>query len=147
MEQTFDLTRFLKAQEDGYPIALDEMKSGRKVSHWMWYIFPQLKGLGQSHHATFYGILNVAEAKAYLEHPLLSKRLIEITQLVLDSNFQNIQNVLGSHIDCLKLKSSMTLFSIAASPNLDVFDRLLERYFNAEPDAKTIQMLDSSTLM
>ncbi|MFM7729690.1 MAG: DUF1810 family protein, partial [Flavobacteriales bacterium] len=59
MEHTFDLTRFLKAQEDGYPIALDEIKSGRKVSHWMWYIFPQIKGLGQSHHATFYGILNV----------------------------------------------------------------------------------------
>lgn len=123
----YDLGRFLKAQELSYPIALHEMQNGRKLGHWIWYIFPQQKGLGHSYNSEYYGLDGLNEAKAYIQHPILGKRLREISQALLDNRGKDIHYIMGSSIDVLKLKTSMQLFDLA-SPN-DIFDKVLRTFF------------------
>jgi len=137
MEKTFDLTRFLEAQNQTYLKALAELKSGRKQSHWMWFVFPQLKGLGRSSTANFYGIESLAEAEAYLNHPVLGKHLVEISQELLKHN-KSANEIFGSPDD-LKLRSSMTLFAQVGNSD-PAFDQVLQKYFDG-PDLRTIQLL------
>jgi len=139
-----DLTRFVDAQASDYAQALTEIKNGRKRSHWMWYIFPQLNGLGFSEMARVYGIRDIQEATAYLAHPVLGPRLIAISQALLDLKTQSANQVMGSPDD-LKLRSSMTLFSRVdgADPGQggQVFQAVLDKFFDGEPDPKTVSML------
>lgn len=139
MPQTPDLQRFLSAQETSYATALAEIKRGRKTSHWMWYVFPQLHGLGFSETARFYGIRDAHEAAAYLRHPVLGRRLLEISQALLALESTDATRILGSPDD-LKLRSSMTLF--AALENADpVFQRVLDKFYHGTKDPKTLQLL------
>jgi uncharacterized protein (DUF1810 family) len=134
-----NLNRFITAQEDTYISALGEIKAGRKKSHWMWFIFPQIAGLGFSEFSKRYAIKNKAEAQEYLDHTLLGKRLKEISSAVLASNARSALELFGNPDD-LKLRSSMTLFN--ALPNADpVFKEVLFKYFNGEMDDKTIGLL------
>ena len=135
----FNLDRFKKAQTRDYATALSEIKNGRKESHWMWYIFPQLKGLGFSSMAEFYGIDGLSEAKAYIADDLLRGRLVEISEELLSLPSSDVREVMG-YPDDLKLKSSMTLFMVAA-PEIDVFGKVLEKFFGGERDLKTMEML------
>ena len=134
------LDRFLEAQESMYETALKEIKNGEKESHWMWYIFPQLRGLGRSQMAYTYGINGLEEAKAYLDHPVLSARLIEISEALLEHKDQDIENILGD-IDAMKLRSSMTLFAII-SYNDSVFHQILDCFYNGEMDELTKRLID-----
>lgn len=122
-----DLERFLIAQQTYYRIALQEIKSGRKRSHWMWFIFPQIAGLGYSETARYYAIKDMAEAKAYMEDYTLSSNLIEISQALLDVDSDDATAVMGWPDD-LKLKSSMTLFALV-KPECEVFQKVLEKFF------------------
>ena len=135
----FNLDRFKKAQSRDYATALTEIKNGRKESHWMWYIFPQLKGLGFSSMADFYGIDGLAEAKAYIADDLLRGRLVEISQALLSLPSSDAREVMG-YPDDLKLKSCMTLF-MEAAPELEVFGKVLEKFFGGEKDLKTLEMV------
>ena len=135
----FDLDRFKKAQEEDYPYALQEIKAGRKRSHWIWYIFPQLKGLGFSSMSEYYGIDGRAEAQAYIADPLLRARLVEISQALLALESNNPTQVMG-YPDDLKLKSSMTLFAEVA-PDIPVFEQVLQKFFSGEKDSRTLQLL------
>jgi len=131
------LARFTEAQKDGvYERALAEIRGGRKRSHWMWFIFPQLKGLGFSPTAQYYGIRDLAEAKAYLAAPLLGRRLREITEALLRLDISDPHQVFGSPDD-LKLRSSMTLFSLAA-PDDAVFGKVLDKFYAGQGCAATI---------
>ena len=132
------LERFVQAQADSYARALREIKSGRKTSHWMWYIFPQLSGLGHSQTARYYAIRDRAEAEAYLAHPVLGKRLLEISSELLKLESSDATAVMGWPDD-LKLKSSMTLFSLVSHE--PVFRQVLEKYFRGEEDAYTVQAI------
>lgn len=132
------LERFVQAQADSYARALREIKSGRKTSHWMWYIFPQLSGLGHSQTARYYAIRDRAEAEAYLAHPVLGKRLLEISSELLKLESSDATAVMGWPDD-LKLKSSMTLFSLVSRE--PVFRQVLETYFRGEEDAYTVQAI------
>ncbi|MBO5698606.1 MAG: DUF1810 domain-containing protein [Bacteroidaceae bacterium] len=124
----YDLNRFLEAQERDYPIALREIQNGRKVSHWIWYIFPQEKGLGHSYNAKFYGLDGIDEARAYLAHPILGERLRIICRALLThAGKLKIDYIMGSKIDVIKLQSSMNLFN-KVSPN-DIFKEVLEVYY------------------
>lgn len=138
-----DLERFIKIQNaphNGYAQALKEMQEGDKQNHWIWYIFPQLAGLGHSYMAQMYGIRGMTEAKAYLNHPILGQRLREITNVVLHYPTTANPNIfMMQPIDALKLKSCMTLFD-ALSPN-DIFAEVLTKFFNGKRDAKTLQRL------
>ena len=134
----YDLQRFHKAQKFDYPVALGEIKNGRKESHWMWYIFPQLKELGYSSTAKYYG-LTKDEAKAYINDEILKSRLIEISQALLELTSNNATEILG-YPDDLKLKSCMTLFSEIA-PELEVFDQVLQKFFSGKKDDKTLKLL------
>ena len=134
----YDLQRFHKAQIFDYPMALGEIKNGRKESHWMWYIFPQLKELGYSSTAKYYG-LTKDEAKAYLKDEILKSRLIEISQVLLELKSNDATEIFG-YPDDLKLKSSMTLFSEIA-PEIEVFDKVLEKFFSGKKDDKTLELL------
>jgi len=134
----YDLSRFLKAQERDYDTALAEIKAGRKTSHWIWYIFPQLGELGFSPTAKYYGIVDLDEARAYLANNLLRTRLLEISQALLDLPSRDIEDIMG-YPDNLKLCSSMTLFHLA-EPTCDVFQRVLDKYFDGEPDKKTMAL-------
>ena len=136
----YNLERFLPEQEYNYPVALREMKAGHKQSHWIWYIFPQLMELGKSYMAKNFGIQDINEAREYLAHPVLGARLIEITQAILNLNGNNPLHLMGSHIDMLKLRSSMTLFA-EISPEGSLFHRVLEKYFNGEKDEATLKLL------
>ncbi len=136
-EIKYDLDRFLKAQETDYTAALSEIKNGQKQGQWMWYIFPQIKGLGHSYNSEFYGISSKEEAKAYLEHPVLGKRLREITQALLD-NDRSAEDLLG-YPDVLKVRSCMTLFDLV-SPN-DIFNDVLYKYYEGQRCDKTIWRL------
>lgn len=138
----FNLDRFKKAQACDYAIALSEIKNGRKQSHWMWYIFPQLKDLGFSSMAEFYGIDGLAEAKAYIADDLLRGRLVEISEVLLNVPSSDAREVMG-YPDDLKLKSCMTLFMVAA-PEIDVFAKVLEKFFGGEKDLKTLEMVKRS---
>ena len=136
---TYDLGRFKVAQEWDYQQALSEIRAGRKRSHWIWYIFPQLQGLGRSSMCARYGIKGMGEAEAYLSDEVLRARLIEISQALLELNAQDPVAVMG-HIDALKLRSCMTLFSLARNTD-PVFQAVLNRYYGGEPDKRTIELL------
>ena len=136
----FDLERFVKAQENTYDIALKEVQNGQKKTHWMWFIFPQIKGLGQSQVSKYYAIQNFEEAILYLENSLLKSRLLEISHALLELDVSNIADVLGS-IDTLKLKSSMTLFHMVDKEE-KVFMEVLRKYFHNEFDHRTIEVLE-----
>lgn len=124
----YNLERFVQAQATSYATALSEMKSGAKRSHWIWYIFPQVKGLGRSYNSEFYGLDGVEEAKAYLAHPVLGNRLREITNVVLSHYGKyTIRQIMGSGIDAKKFKSSMKIFD-EASPN-DIFNEALVKFY------------------
>ena len=133
------LERFLKAQEDAYEAALGEIRAGRKRSHWMWYIFPQIAGLGRSGTAQYYAIRDLDEAKASLQEPVLRHRLLEISKALLELKTGDASQVMGWPDD-LKLKSSMTLFD-AAEPECGVFQSVLDQYFHGEKDQKTLEIL------
>lgn len=135
----YDLSRFVEAQEHDYLQALSEIRSGRKRSHWMWYIFPQFDGLGFSPTSRRYSIKSVAEAEAYLRHPILGPRLLEIARATLGVEGRSALEVFGSPDD-MKLWSSATLFA-SVSPAGSVFEQLLDRYFGGEPDATTLRLL------
>ena len=138
------LDRFIKAQENDYATALEEIQNGRKESCWMWYIFPQIQGLGQTQMSKIYAIRDIEEAIEYLNHDILRSRLIEITQALLDLGKVNINGVLGS-LDALKLKSCMTLFREAEkSANVkcdDIFQKVLDQFYKGEEDEKTLTIL------
>lgn len=134
----YDLDRFIKAHKKDYDIALKEIQNGKKQSHWMWYIFPQLRDLGHSTTAKYYGIKNKEEALAYLKNELLKKHLIEISEAVLKIN-DDIKNIFG-YPDYLKLKSCMTLFYIV-DPSINVFNSVIEKFYNGELDINTINLL------
>ncbi|UOQ79053.1 DUF1810 domain-containing protein [Hymenobacter sp. 5516J-16] len=139
MASTNNLQRFLDAQQTNYSVALAEIQNGRKRSHWMWYIFPQIQGLGFSETSRFYAIRSRAEAEAFLQHPVLGPRLLEISRALLALPSSNATAIFGSPDD-LKLKSSMTLFSCV--PNADpVFEQVLDKFFGGDPDGKTLQIL------
>lgn len=133
------LDRFLEAQEDMYAIAFEEIKNGEKESHWMWYIFPQLRGLGRSDMAYIYGINGLEEAKSYLEHPVLSARLIEISEALLEHKDEMIEDIVGD-IDAMKLRSSMTLFA-SISEEDSVFHKVLDCFYDEEMDEQTLSYL------
>lgn len=135
-----NLERFVKAQQSYYQTALQEIKKGRKESHWMWFIFPQIKGLGYSETAKFYGIRDIREAKLYLEHPQLRKNLLEISGELLKLESDDAEQVMGWP-DHLKLRSSMTLFA-EAEPDCEVFQRVLDKFFHGEKDQKTMEILE-----
>lgn len=134
----FYLERFLDGQRFGYEYALNEMKSGRKEGHWIWYIFPQMKGLGYSPNSQFYGISGIEEAKAYLEHPVLGARLREITETLLAIEGKTAEEIL-SPIDAMKVKSCMTLFD-AVCPD-EIFADVLAKYYDSKKDPATLKLL------
>lgn len=134
-----DLSRFISAHERDFERALLEIKMGRKQSHWMWYIFPQLKGLGKSTTSDFYGISNVDEARAFYEHPVLGRNLIEITTALLRLDNNDIVAILGRP-DNLKLKSSMTLFEASVKDNV-IFVNVLIKFFDGKRDQHTLKMI------
>lgn len=136
-----NLDRFVAAQATAYAQALVEIRSGRKRSHWMWFIFPQLKGLGYSSNANYYGIDGLAEATAYMQHPILGTRLIEISRALLNLPGSNATSVMGSPDD-MKLRSSMTLFSLVKGAD-PVFGLVLDKYFQSHKDDQTIALLSN----
>ena len=134
-----DLTRFLKAQEYDYAQALREIQSGRKRSHWMWYIFPQIQGLGFSSTAQYYAIRDLDEAREYLAHPVLGARLKEISSALLELEGLSAHEIFG-YPDDLKLRSSMTLFRLA-DLDCDIFEKVIEKYYDGIPDARTVDIV------
>ncbi|HOS80441.1 MAG TPA: DUF1810 domain-containing protein [Anaerolineae bacterium] len=137
-DDPYDLQRFLRAQEPIYATALAELRGGQKRSHWMWFIFPQIEGLGQSPTSKYYAIKSLAEAQAYLQHPLLGPRLQECAEAVLAIEGRSAAEIFGFPDD-LKLRSSMTLFAALAGPD-SVFARVLERFYDGRPDEQTLQI-------
>jgi uncharacterized protein (DUF1810 family) len=135
-----DLERFVRAQEPVYEQALLEIQHGRKRSHWMWYLFPQVHGLGMSATSRRYAIKSREEAAAYLAHPLLEQRLVTCTKALLEIHGMTATAIFGSPDD-LKLRSSATLFA-AVSPPGSIFQELLERYYRGEPDPRTLELLE-----
>ncbi len=138
----FNPVLYLEAQESSYQKALDEIREGRKRSHWMWYIFPQLKGLGVSEMSRYYGISGAAEARDYLAHPILGARLREISYAVSELKSDDATEVMGWPDD-LKLRSCMTLFAFVSGDEDSVFNKVLDKYFGGKPDYRTIEMLES----
>lgn len=138
----YNLERFISAQESDYNIALNEIKHGRKKSHWIWYIFPQLRGLGYSYNSNFYGIEDVDEARKYLAHPVLGARLQEITRALLELKENNAYNIMGSP-DNMKLHSCMTLFAYI-SGNDSIFHKALDKFFAGQYDSGTMQIINKS---
>lgn len=132
------LQRFIEAQNDSYDQALKEIRNGRKLTHWIWYIFPQMKGLGFSYNSEYYGITSLQEAKDYLENELLRKRLFEITESLLMHKGKDIESIMGD-IDALKLKSSMTLFD-AVQPD-DIFGEVLDEFYGGERCRRTLEKI------
>jgi uncharacterized protein (DUF1810 family) len=139
----YDLSRFVEAQAGDYARALAEIRSGRKRSHWMWYIFPQFEGLGYSATSQRYAIKSVAEAQAYLAHPTLGPRLRECCDAALGAQGKTALEIFGAPDD-MKLRSCATLFA-NVSPAGSVFDRLLEKYFQGERDDRTLQLMGRRT--
>jgi uncharacterized protein (DUF1810 family) len=137
----YDLNRFTSAQVGVSDKALTEIRRGRKETHWMWFVFPQLVGLGSSAMATRYGISSIEEAKAYLDHPILGPRLIECTQAVVDLDNLSAREIFGTPDD-IKLRSCATLFA-QVSPAGSVFHQTLDKYYMSEPDPKTMSLLAS----
>jgi uncharacterized protein (DUF1810 family) len=133
------LERFRKAQKNSYDTALREIKNGQKRSHWMWYIFPQIAGLGYSQTAQYYAIADLDEAKEFLKDDILGKNLIEISEALLEVESNDATHVMGWPDD-LKLRSSMTLFALA-NPECDVFRKVLDKFYGGEMDERTIEIL------
>jgi uncharacterized protein (DUF1810 family) len=134
----YDLSRFVSAQAGTFDAALEELRAGRKRTHWMWFVFPQLKGLGVSPTATFYGLSGLDEATAYLEHPMLGPRLEAAVDAVQASRATSLHALFGSPDD-LKFRSSMTLFAVAAPEG--PYQGALDRWCGGEPDPRTITLL------
>lgn len=139
LDDTFDLDRFVSAQENVYQTALEEIGSGRKQGHWMWFIFPQITGLGSTEISRLYAIKSREEAVAYLEHPVLGPRIREISEVLLTQDDKSATEILGTPDD-LKLRSSMTLFKSVSTDN-DVFLNVLDRYYGGEEDPQTFRIL------
>ena len=140
MADLFNLERFVDAQAAVYRQARRELEAGRKESHWMWFVFPQIAGLGQSASAIRFSIASLDEAKAYLAHPVLGPRLRECARLALDVEGKTAREIFGS-VDEMKFRSSMTLFA-RASPEDGVFERCLDKYFAGEPDPMTLATIE-----
>ena len=134
-----DLERFLTAQASTYDAALAELRAGRKRTHWMWFVFPQLRGLGRSETARFYGIVSLAEARAYLDHEVLGTRLVQCAEALLPHEGKSAREIMGSPDD-VKLRSSMTLFAAVAGEG-SVFSEVLDRFFDGQPDPLTLGAL------
>jgi uncharacterized protein (DUF1810 family) len=141
-DDPFDLDRFVSAQDPVYSTALAELQAGRKTTHWMWFVFPQIEGLGYSSTSRFYSIKSMEEVRRYLEHPVLGARLAECVEAVLAVEGRSASEIFG-YPDDLKLKSSMTLFANVAGPG-SVFVRVLEKYFGGERDPRTLHLLEQS---
>jgi uncharacterized protein (DUF1810 family) len=139
MEDPYDLERFVQAQAPVYEQIAAELQEGKKRSHWMWFVFPQIRGLGQSAMAQKYAIRSVDEAVAYLQHPILGARLIHCAELVSSLNGRRIEQIFG-YPDDLKFHSSMTLFS-RASTDQKIFDDVIQKYFNGQLDTATLKIL------
>ena len=135
----YNLQRFLDAQRGDYEQALAEVRNGRKYSHWIWYIFPQLKGLGMSYNSQYYGLSGKEEAEAYLAHPILGERLREITSVFLQLKNKTAQEVFGS-LDAMKVLSCMTLFNEVASD--DLFQKVIDHYYQGKVDETTKRKLE-----
>ena len=136
---TNSLNRFLEVQEHSYARSLDEIKAGKKLTHWMWFVFPQLRGLGKSTMSYIYGINGIEEAERYLAHPVLSARLIEISEALLTHKEKSALDILG-YIDSMKLQSSMTLFAQISDKD-SVFRQVLVCFFNVESDEQTLKLI------
>ena len=137
-QNDYTLNRFLTAQERSYDAALAEIKAGRKRTHWMWYIFPQIAGLGMSSTAQYYSIQDRLEAEEYMEHPVLGARLLEISRALLTLESSDATAVMG-YPDDLKLRSCMTLFAqVSDDP---VFEAVLDKFFSGRPDSRTLALL------
>jgi uncharacterized protein (DUF1810 family) len=141
-EDSFDLERFVTAQAPVFETVLAELRAGRKRSHWMWFVFPQLRGLGQSATARYYGIASIEEARAYLTHPLLGPRLDLCTTIVLGSEGPSLHAIFGSPDD-MKFRSCMTLFSLATDDPANPFRQALDRWCSGRPDERTLALLDA----
>jgi len=142
MSDPYELNRFVRAQEESYEQALSELERGRKQSHWMWYVFPQLDGFGSSPPSKFYSIKSEGEARAYLEHPVLGPRLVECAGAMLRIDGASARAILGSPDD-LKLKSSATLFAHVSPPG-SVFEQILDKFYGGERDATTLRLLSAA---
>jgi uncharacterized protein (DUF1810 family) len=138
-DDAYDLARFIKAQEGTYYHALAEIRRGRKESHWMWFIFPQFRGLGRSSVSQLYAIKSADEARAYLAHPLLGTRLMECAEAVLAVAGRSADDIFGTPDD-LKLRSCATLFATVSPPD-SVFHRIIDKYFHGESDDVTLALL------
>ena len=135
------LSRFTEAQADAYETAIAELRAGEKRSHWMWYVFPQVAGLGSSAMAKRYAIQSRDEAVAYLAHPILGRRLLECAEALLGVSGRSAEQIMG-YPDCLKLQSSMTLFA-EISPSDSVFERVLREYYTGVTEQRTVEFLGS----
>lgn len=135
-----DLSRFINAQEGIYDTAINELKNGQKYSHWMWFIFPQINGLGRSNTAKYYSIKSLEEARQYLNHPTLGSRLVECTEALLAIEGRSITQIF-TYPDDKKFKSSMTLFDLVSIPD-SVFKKALDKYFNGCRDSRTLDKSD-----
>jgi uncharacterized protein (DUF1810 family) len=143
-DDPFQLSRFLEAQEASYSTALEEIRSGRKRSHWIWYVFPQLAGLGRSAMSDRYGLSGLAEARRYLEHPVLGARLREITRALVVHGDLDAESILGA-LDAAKVRSCLTLFS-RADPGEPLFATALDRLYAGRPDPMTLERLRTPPL-
>ena len=139
--KNYNIQRFIDAHRRSFHVALGEIKAGYKVSHWMWYIFPQIKGLGRSEIAEYYAIENLDEAKAYLAEPVLAEHMQKICEALLENESSNAEEVMGWPDD-LKLRSSMTLFK-EADPDNAIYQKVLDKFFDGEADEKTLEILNS----
>ncbi len=139
MDNNYDLSRFLEAQENTYSKALVELRNGKKETHWMWFIFPQIIGLGLSPTSKFYAIKDIKEADLFLHHPILGKRLIEISSVLLELKDLTARDIFGQPDDS-KLQSCMTLFTSLEDTNA-VFSDVIERYYNGKKDEYTLEIL------
>jgi uncharacterized protein (DUF1810 family) len=139
VEDPYQLERFVTAQRGSYDDAIAELRRGRKTGHWIWYVFPQIAGLGRSPTSQRYAIGSLDEARAYLQHPVLGPRLIEAASVMLGNTESTAEQIFGE-LDAMKLRSSMTLFQ-RAEPDEPMFGRVLDRFFEGIPDAETIRRL------
>ena len=144
-DDPYDLARFTAAQDRVYADVLAELRAGQKRTHWMWFIFPQIDGLGNSSTTKYYAIKSIDEARQYLSHPVLGPRLLECAETVLAIRGRSVSEIFG-YPDDLKLRSSMTLFACVAGP-ASVFDRVLDQHFDGERDIRTLELLEKPSHM
>lgn len=143
-EDPFQLARFVTAQQQAFEVARAELQTGRKTGHWMWYIFPQLQGLGHSSMAKHYAIGSLAEARAYMAHPTLREHLLDCCRAILSIEGKSAYDILG-YPDDMKLKSSMTLFALASPTHVE-FAAVLKKYFEGRQDPRTLALLSEQPL-